>query len=278
MSMNDNSNEDQLRKSISNKLISIFNANGTQINEKQEAFLRGADFFIANIADSFDQKEQERIYSALELMTLVHLNQENRPDGKLYVTHPLEVATQLLEGMKTKDTDIIIAGLLHDSIEDQADKLAGLWKARSDSDKGLPNKEASLAEIRAVFGVRVADIVDKDTNPDFGQEVQNEVPGIDKHSTEYADRKREKYKLHFSKLIQDKDAFLVKLADFANNALSIDNVPDLNLRNKYIKKYAPLIPTVLSKIADPTINLKSDVATGLSTKFKKAWEEMGKHL
>ena len=272
---------EQLRMQTFNKVVSLVGTNETFTSQQRGEFFHQADWFLAKLTQHFKPQEQAKIQSALELMTSVHLTQEDRPDGKPYIAHPLDVAQQLVDGMQDgrKDADIVIAALLHDSVEDQGDKLTALWKQRAGVRRDLPERETALSEIEAQFGTRVRNIVERDTNPNFGQEVQDEVKAegrsIDKKSQEYDDKKREKYQIHFVHLIQDTDAFMVKLADFVGNALTIQDVQLAILRDRYTKKYGPLIPYVLEKLADPSINLKPEVVADLSRRFQGAYTAMG---
>ena len=56
-----------------------------------------------------------KIFEAAKLATLVHKNQ-TRKDGTPYIDHPFAVA--FIVSRYTTDEDLIIAGLLHDVIED----------------------------------------------------------------------------------------------------------------------------------------------------------------
>lgn len=98
-------------------------------------------------------------------MTELHLVQAPRPDGSLYIEHPLAVAFQVLDAMTAKDPELVIATLLHDSAEDQADRLAqkASQKARDET-----LTQTALRAIEEITGsVRVKNIVSGLTNPDF---------------------------------------------------------------------------------------------------------------
>lgn len=68
---------------------------------------------------SFIVLEQERliIISALELAKKAHEGQK-RDEGDPYIIHPIRIANTLIYDLKVIDADIIIAGLLHDVVED----------------------------------------------------------------------------------------------------------------------------------------------------------------
>src|SRR6516225_3767464 len=86
-------------------------------------YLQQASTFQKHIHTAFAPADAGRILDALELMVELHIDQAPRPDGTLYIEHPLAVASQVLEAMAQKETDLVVAALLHDAVEDQMAKL-----------------------------------------------------------------------------------------------------------------------------------------------------------
>lgn len=93
-----------------------------------------------------------RITQALDFAAKKHVHQRRK--GELqepYINHLTEVARLLAEATQGQDTDLVIAGLLHDSIEDQnvtRQEIAELFGeevaqivAEVTDDKSLPKKE-----------------------------------------------------------------------------------------------------------------------------------------
>lgn len=80
----------------------------------------------------------ERFADALAYSYAIHRSQERKGSGIPYVAHVLGVSSLVLE--HSGDEDEAIAGLLHDSVEDQG---------------GIDR----LEDVRAQFGARVAEIV-----------------------------------------------------------------------------------------------------------------------
>jgi (p)ppGpp synthase/HD superfamily hydrolase len=78
----------------------------------------------------------ERYEDALRLAANAHRDQPRKGSGIPYITHPLHVSLILMR--QGFSTDVAIAGLLHDVVEDQG---------------------YSLARIEEQFGARVAEIV-----------------------------------------------------------------------------------------------------------------------
>jgi GTP diphosphokinase / guanosine-3',5'-bis(diphosphate) 3'-diphosphatase len=94
--------------------------------------------------DRFSPEERTRIQHAVEFATKFHAPQ-TRKGGGPYVSHPI-AAAQLLIDEFNADADTVIAGLLHDTVEDT---------------------EASLEDIEREFGAAVRFLVDGVT--DYGQ-------------------------------------------------------------------------------------------------------------
>lgn len=133
--------------------------------------------------------DDELLEAAVVLAVRAHHGQW-RKSGDPYVTHPLAVAEMVSEwGM---DSESIIAGLLHDVVEDTG---------------------VDLAEIRAVFGEEVAALVDGLTKLD-GVKFIDTAAGVDAHAA-----------ANLQKLLlavaDDPRVLVVKLADRLHNVQTL---------------------------------------------------------
>ncbi len=148
---------------------------------------------MAPIADLCDQartylepRQVEAIYRAYLLGAEAHRGQQ-RATGDPYITHPVEVA-RVLVGMRL-DTESVIAGILHDVMED------------------TPVGKERIAR-------------------DFGKEVAHLVDGVTKLSQiEAASRdvaQAENYRKMLLAMTDDVRVMLVKLADRLHNMRTID--------------------------------------------------------
>lgn len=127
-----------------------------------------------------------RLERALRRAADWHRGQVRKGSGIPYIQHPLAVAV-ILDRLDF-DEDVIIAGLLHDAVEDTA---------------------ATLEEIRAGFGDRVAEIVRHDS------EIKHDASG---RKRPWIDRKRD----HLEALADAPiEAWAVALADKLHNLISI---------------------------------------------------------
>lgn len=202
----------------------------------------------------FNEEDKEKIEEALNLMFEIHINQKDRPDGMPYIGHPLEIADDVIGKFNVKDKNLIIAALLHDSVEDQSLILSQRyltkhfpeeqWNELLDNNADVEKKystelrEISLLEISENFGLKVKNIVNSLSSPDFTKLVEDlKLKGVEK--TKY-----DLYKEHVEKAVIDPDVCVIKYADFARNALKIDNLDDGERKDHLRKKYGPVIQDV----------------------------------
>ena len=195
--------------------------------------------------------DQHRILDALAAMVCLHRNQKARPDGTPYVSHPLATALYVLLKFECSDQDILIAALLHDSIEDQADKLVAPCVAMNLPPLQL--RRQALQTLGHRFGKRVAGLVGLLVNP-----YSEESPAD--HLSEMGEAEKEAtrqrlYWEHFEALWDgDPDALLIKLADFSQNALRLDQLEESSKKDGLRRKYGPVIQTSiirLERLDDP---------------------------
>jgi guanosine-3',5'-bis(diphosphate) 3'-pyrophosphohydrolase len=154
-----------------------------------------------------DRLDVDAIQRAHDLAVAAHMGQ-TRASGEKYVTHTIEVATILAQ--LHLDTDTIVAGLIHDTIEDTA---------------------ISLGDVEGQFGSQVAAIVDGVTK--LGK-VQF------RSATE---RQVENYRKMLLSMAGDARVIIVKLADRLHNMRTLEHLSDdkrqrIALETREI--YAPL--------------------------------------
>ena len=82
----------------------------------------------------------KRLDDAIEFATKKHTEQTRKRENTPYILHPLEAAAVAAE--LTKDEDVLIAAVLHDTVEDT---------------------DTSIDEVRERFGDRVAELVESET-------------------------------------------------------------------------------------------------------------------
>ena len=160
------------------------------------------------ITSYLTKDEKDKVIHALKLSEEAHSNQL-RKSGDPFITHPLEVA-KILTSIKL-DADSIVAGLLHDTLEDT---------------------NINIEEINQNFGNQIVELVDGLTK-------------INKYSLKV---KNQKFGENYKKLIlattKDLRVILVKLADRLHNMRTIQFIKDENKKTKIaletLEVFAPL--------------------------------------
>ncbi|MDC3082778.1 bifunctional (p)ppGpp synthetase/guanosine-3',5'-bis(diphosphate) 3'-pyrophosphohydrolase [Pelagibacteraceae bacterium] len=163
---------------------------------------------IELITSYLTNEEKDKVRHALKLSEQAHSNQL-RNSGDPFITHPLEVA-KILTSIKL-DADSIVAGLLHDTLEDT---------------------NLNIKEISKNFGNQIVELVDGLTK-------------INKYSLKV---KNQKFGENYKKLIlattKDLRVILVKLADRLHNMRTIQFIKDENKKTKIaletLEVFAPL--------------------------------------
>ena len=153
-------------------------------------------------------EEKKKVKNALKISEEAHSNQL-RKSGDPFITHPLEVA-KILTSIKL-DADSIVAGLLHDTLEDT---------------------NLNINEINNNFGTQIVELVEGLTK-------------INKYSLKV---KNQKFGENYKKLIlattKDLRVILVKLADRLHNMRTIQFINDESKKTKIaletLEVFAPL--------------------------------------
>jgi GTP pyrophosphokinase len=160
----------------------------------------------------YSAKDIKRLEQAIEYAAKAHRGQA-RKTGESYVTHPLTVASYLIDwGL---DIDSIIAGVLHDTVEDT---------------------DVSLADVEQEFGHEVAAMVDGVTK--LG-ELRSGMNSIDTYLPQTKD--------NLTKLLiatgQDVRVIIIKLADRLHNLRTLNAQPKDKQRKialESLQVFAPL--------------------------------------
>lgn len=207
--------------------------------------LQQARAFHAQIQQTFAPGDAAGIFAARTLMVELHIDQARRPDGTLYIEHPLAVASQVCDAMAYKDPVVVVAALLHDAVEDQAAKLV----RREES--GQARTRLALDVIEAYTqSARVRRIVAGVTNPDFDALLaQRGIVARDNRDA-YLRARNELYAAHVCRVLRDPDQALVKLFDLLANALTLAAIPDVPTRTRLLTKYLPVLGLLLDRLQE----------------------------
>ena len=186
-----------------------------------------------------------RLDEAIALAAFAHRAQRRRGRADLpstaYVEHPLRNAARVLRWGVTVES-IVIAALLHDTVEDHAVELAAAFGGPPAGDEGAARATVLAAYARR-FGERTAALVAAMSNP-LG-------PGGDDERAAH-----ERYRSHVVAAISDPQVAVCKLADLVDNALSLhhtrEGAEDPRTR-RLARKYSPLLPVLKERIAEADV-------------------------
>lgn len=175
-------------------------------------------------------------FPALELAAMLHAGQTRANRANLprtpFIEHPLRNAIRLIR-LGVSDVDVILAALLHDTVEDCADRFASLSGLAFGDEQ---SKRMFLSgHIAAKFGTEVLKLV---------LAVTNEIPTPSTLPLA-RDEKHSIYREHVVKAIMSDDrVLLVKFADFMDNAGGLYHQTEENggMALRLAAKYAPLVP------------------------------------
>ena len=175
------------------------------------------------------------------------MSEESSPESMSWSAsfEELSVAQRFASPQRpVRDTDVICAALLHDSVEDHPAELAG----------GAADPAAALAVLAAEFGPRVAELVSAVTNPQY-------VPGRDQD---------EQYREHVADSLRDNPwARVIKVSDFTDNGAGLMHTTGPRV-HRLAAKYAPLVPVLAELIARPDTPLSAAAKERISAQLDRA--------
>jgi GTP pyrophosphokinase len=155
----------------------------------------------------YSKKEQEQIKAAAEFAALAHGDQK-RQSGEPYIIHPFAVG-EILMGINM-DVETVLAGILHDTLEDTP---------------------TTFEELVEKFGKTVADLVEGETKIS-GLKVKNK-----------SQREAETIRKMFFAMSEDIRVIIIKLADKLHNMRTLQHLAPERAReiaSECLDIYAPL--------------------------------------
>jgi len=170
------------------------------------------------------------------------LHHHDRRQDEPYINQPLRVALRVICHYNVQDADVICAALLHDTVEDHADRLS------------TEGRQDALHVLADQFGPRVADLVSAVTNPVYD-------PNRDKHA-QYADHV-------VTALAQNPWARVIKASDFTDNAGGLHYTTGAKAA-RLARKYTPLVPMLQDLVDRPDTPLAADVKDQIRHQLNRA--------
>jgi (p)ppGpp synthase/HD superfamily hydrolase len=137
-------------------------------------------------------EKESRLFDAIEFAARAHRGQYRKGTGIPYLIHPLNVARTLIEA--GCEEDVVVAGLLHDTVEDTP---------------------VTLADIRTQFGEAVAQLVEAASEPDKSDTWENRK----RHTIESLEKAPEE--VHFLVCADKLDSILTIRNDYERMGESV---------------------------------------------------------
>lgn len=204
----------------------------------------------------------EKLDTAAKLAFQLHEGQfrraapgEKRPP---YITHPLRNAVRLIR-WGVRDTDQVVMGVFHDTVEDCPEKFCDLNGITYTDEQDA--RTHLLKHIEDNYGARVARAVNKLSHPVESKEARNAKP-IEQKNEEYADGVAQA-------TLNDLDVFLNKTSDMHDNGAGLRHTDFESSRRQTVKqgvKYLGTVPKLRDSFASVDIQdpmLYSSVAASL---------------
>lgn len=197
-----------------------------------------AEILRVHFIEHYPLKDVQRLNDAIQVASYLHRDDVRRGARRAhtnppYIEHPLRVAIRLFKYFDVKSPDLIIAAILHDTVEDHPFDFADFQGVLS-----TPNRsQEDVARARAYqfisdrFGYPVTVAVEKVSNPVAAYASKAE--------------KIAAYQEHFKWVIlPSPGASLLKFSDFVDNAGSLHHHYEYgdHQATYFVQRYAPLIP------------------------------------
>lgn len=188
-----------------------------------------------HFVENFPMAEVQRLDEAIQVASYLHRMDVRRGGrGKMpnppYIEHCLRVALRLVTHFGVRDSDVIIAAVLHDTVEDHPFEFSDFegvpLVTREDVARGM-----ALEFVSRTFGFGVAKLVDYVSNPILPE-------GSSKSD------KLSSYQAHVrAATSQSESALVIKVSDVVDNAGSLHhhyNYDDPKVRY-FIDRYTPVL-------------------------------------
>lgn len=183
--------------------------------------------------------DSETVDSAIALAIVLHEKQKRGSRGEHektpYIEHPLRNSLRLVR-MGVKDQDIIVAAILHDTVEDTSQIFVKKFHSGLGKMHEIESRKKLMEHISQAYGERVASIVKGVTNDYRDRETSAKMSMEEKHQEYY-------HHVH-QEINKSTGVYLVKISDFIDNATGLYHNNDPARIEKTInqaKKYLPVV-------------------------------------
>lgn len=261
--------------------------NPEEISSRREKINKEIEVFKKSISEKYNGIESEKILDALNFMLEVHLPQDDRFDGRPFAGHPIAVAEKVME--LSDNAELVVAALIHDSVEDRSDSIFVERIKRKYPDRNflhlpideiLKNKykdifkDWSFKEIRERFGDNVAYYTESMTNHDFN----SLADGLGLSGENRQDFINKLYGEHVEEIINNSELFILKLADLSVNIDLHSLEPNCEKYLKLKRKYKSVIEAFLEKLknldpAHPIYKKREAITSDLDLVYREQYNK-----
>lgn len=198
-----------------------------QLSERLQKYpgINQSTFNLTALAINLFQPNSLDLWQAITHTAKIHTGQK-RLSGEEYPNHTMMVGARIPVEFGIVDEELFIAGLYHDSVEDQITKLTEIQNATRDEAYDWLEQNYSRRVAKAVEGVT------NSTKPVGLDRVQKNQLYLD-HVVEACDT--------------NPDCFIIKLSDFLDNS-NITNIKTLESRHRQSTKYTPLADYFINRL------------------------------
>ena len=191
---------------------------------------------IENLPESYNFMDSELIMKAYHFAEKAHATQ-SRASEEPYITHCVAVA-RILADMKVPPA-VVIAGLLHDTVEDTPVTLKDIQNNFGEEIAKLVDGVTKLTNLPRVSRGEAFNIADMEIEDDEDPEEVSTKPSRDRRK----DLSNETLRKVFLAMGDDIRVVLIKLADRLHNMRTLGNLPEVK-RKRIAKEtldiFAPL--------------------------------------
>lgn len=225
----------------------------------------------AHFIEKYPVGDLNRLDDAIQVASYLHRNDVRRGargshTKPAYIEHPLRVAVRLFKYFGVTDPDVLIAAVLHDTVEDHPFEFQDFESVIGSGDDEKEARGRALDFISRHIGFRVAYLVEQVSNP-------ISPPGLTK--TERVKR----YQRHVEHIVDfDPRSMLIKISDFIDNAGSLHHHYEYDDKSVayFLDRYEPLIPVYYAgvvSVEDPKFDSAAvldriDAASAQFTRFR----------
>lgn len=217
----------------------------------------------------------EDVSTVLDLAEKLHKGQKRRDnDGKRidYIGHPVRVAVRILEDFSIDDPEVILAALLHDTVEDRASKAVGLLGLYDDVIESYEGASVAQSKLlgyyRENISARVSRAVDNLSNYGDNRKLEkserisqysNYVEGLVDNSSD------------------DPIALVIKISDYVDNAGNLSDSAQNSKREviEYLSaKYRAVYPVLVDAVDVISENYGKDIEKNVLASLVKVKESL----